>query len=108
MGNQTTWGAAAPSRGPGFQEAAWGMIFFFAGLGCMAATAFLPYTHQPYAFYGSMGCFMIGLVLSGHAWRRGAQPRSLCVTATVLCILALVVELGFLAFAVVMSHAGIG
>jgi hypothetical protein len=104
MGEQTVWGAGTPSRSPGFQQAAWGMIFFFCGLGCLAAINLLPYTREPYAFYGSMGCFAIGLILSGHAWRQGAQPRSLCKTGTVLCALALIVELGFVAFAFLMSH----
>jgi hypothetical protein len=71
------------------------MVFFFCGLGCLAAIGLLPYTREPFAFYGSMGCFAIGLVLSGHARRRGAQPRSLCVTGMVLCSLALLAELGF-------------
>jgi hypothetical protein len=98
MGEQTVWGAGAPSRSPGFQEAAWGMIFFFGGLGCLAVTTLLTYTSLPYAFYGSMGCFAIGLILSGHALRRGAQPRSLCVTGMVLGSLALIAELGFVVF----------
>jgi hypothetical protein len=94
VGEQTIWGAAAPPRKAGFREAVWGMIFFFAGIGCLAAITLLPYTRTPFAFWGSMGCFAVGLILAGHAWRRGAQPRSLCVTGTVLCSLALIAELG--------------
>jgi len=106
MGEQTAWGAGAPPRSAGFQEAAWGLICFFGGLGCWAAMNLLPYTSQPFAFYGSMGCFAIGLILSMHARRRGAQPRSLCVTGMVLCALALIAELGFVFFGYfVLSHA---
>ena len=50
MGEQTAWGAGAPPRSAGFQEAAWGMICFFGGLGCWAAMNLLPYTRHSYAF----------------------------------------------------------
>lgn len=108
MGQQTAWGAAAPSNSAGFQEAVGGMIFFLAGLVCVA-TAVLPNPGLPFALLGSVGCFAVGLILSGHAWRWGAQPRSLCVAGTVLCALALIAELGFIAFAfLVLSHIAIG
>jgi hypothetical protein len=59
VGQQTAWTAAAPSNNAGFQEAVGRMIFFLAGLVCVA-TAVLPNPSLPFAFLGSVGCFAVG------------------------------------------------